>query len=166
MKGTDKQLIIIVAAILLLVVAALLVVLLRPEPQYRTDASPEAVVHNYLLALQNGDHELAYGALSPNLLGYPPDYQSFLDDVEGSYRFRMDSSQSLNVREATITRNSASVVVSETTFGDPDLFDSGPYTRTFTFKLRLENGQWKIAEGGDYWTGCWEQAPGDTNFCY
>ena len=38
----------------LLVIVAIIAVLRQPEPEYMLDDIPEGVVHNYLLALQQG----------------------------------------------------------------------------------------------------------------
>ena len=167
MKSTDKFLIGIVAGIGLLVVVAFLVVLTRPEPEYQDGDSPEAIVHNYLLALRQGDYERALEYLSPNLKGYPEDAQAFADDVDDSYSFRLDDRDvTIETQSATIRGNTATVEVLETSFSGGGLFSSGNYDRRFDMKLRQENGAWKLVDGDQYWTSCWEQAPSDDSYCW
>jgi hypothetical protein len=167
MKSTDKFLIGIATAIILLVVIAFLVVLTRPEPEYQSTDSPEAIVHNYLLALRNGDYERAHGYLSPSLKSYPENAEAFADDVDGSYSHRFeDRDVTLDTQSATIRGNTATVEVLETSFSSSGLFSSGNYTRSFDMKLRQENGEWKLVDGDRYWTSCWEKAPSDDSYCW
>jgi hypothetical protein len=167
MKSTDKFLIGITAAIILLIVIAFVVVLSRPEPEYQSADSPEAIVHNYLLALRQGDYERAYGYLSPGLKGYPDDAQAFADDVDDSYSFRLENQDvTIDIQSAAIRGNAATVEVLETSFSSGDLFSSGNYSQRFDMKLRQENGQWMLVDGERYWTSCWEKAPSDDSYCW
>lgn len=165
MKGSDKFLIGIVAGILLLIVVSVVVVLSRPKPEYRDDDSPEAVVHNYLLALRQEEYERAYGYLSPGLRGYPRDVEAFTEDVEDSYSFSFGNT-TIDVQSATIRGTSAMVEVLETSFsGGDDLFNSGNYERRFDMKLSQENGEWKLVDGNRYWTSCWEKVS-SSSYCW
>jgi hypothetical protein len=167
MKGNDKFLIGIIAAIGLLIVISFVVVLSQPEPEYQNDDTPEAVVHNYLLALRLKDHERAYGYLSPRLKGYPKDAEAFADDVDDSYSFSfVDRDVTIDTQSADIRGNMATVEVLETSFSEGDLFSSGNYERRFDMELRQENGQWKLVDGDRYWTSCWEQAPSNDSYCW
>jgi hypothetical protein len=167
MKSTDKFLIGIAAAIILLVVVAFLVVLTRPEPEYQSADSPEAIVHNYLLALLQADYERAHGYLSLSLKGYPENAQAFADDVDDSYSLRSDDRDvTIDTQSATIRGNMATVEVLETSFSSGDLFSSGNYSLRFDMKLRQENGEWKLVDGDRYWTSCWEKAPADDSYCW
>lgn len=166
MKNPDKFLIGIVAGILLLIVVAFVVVLTRPQPEYRNDDSPEAVVHNYLLALRLGDYETARESLSPNLKGYPKNAEAFADDVDENSRLRFDNRDvTLDAQSAVIRGNMATVEVLESSFTGGDLFNSGSYNRRFDMKLRQENGEWKLVHGDNYWTTCWERLPADATYC-
>jgi hypothetical protein len=166
MKGSDKFLIGIVAGILLLIVVSVVVVLSRPEPEYRNDGSPEAVVHNYLLALRQEEYERAYGYLWPNLLGYPRDADAFAEDVEDSYSFSFGDA-TLDVQSSAVRGATATVEVLRTSFsGGDDLFNSGNYEYRFDMKLCQHNGEWKLMGGDRYWTSCWEKAPGDSSYCW
>lgn len=157
MKGPDKYLIGIVVGIALLVAVSFIVVLLRPQPEYRTDDSPESIAHNYLLALRKGDYERAYEYLSTNLISYPADLQTFVEDVEDrSWLFRTDQDVSLNVQSARIIGDVATVKVLETRFSNNGLFDSGQYEGQFDMKVRLEGDTWKLFDGDYYWNSGWE----------
>ena len=139
----------------------------RPEPQYRSDASPEAVVHNYLLALRQRDYDRAYECLSSNLKSYPADVETFAEDVDDrSWNFRLDRDVSLNVQSATIRNNTATVEVLETVAYNNGPFDSGQNDRTFDMKLRQEKGTWKLVDGDSYWTSCWNRDKSDDSYCW
>lgn len=61
MKGIDKFLIVMVVGVVVLVGVVVAVVLLRSgEASYEPNSTPEAVAHDYLLALQWEDYERAY----------------------------------------------------------------------------------------------------------
>ncbi len=155
MKGSDKYLIGIVVGIALLVIVAFVVVLARPEPEYRDDDSPDAVVHNYLLALRKDDYQRAYEYLSPTLDGYPENLDTFIEDAEADYNFRQDRDVALKVDPAVIIANSATVSVLETQSFDGGPMDSGQRDRNFDMKLREHEGAWKLVIGESYWNSCW-----------
>ena len=50
--------------------------------EYQSDDGPGAVAYNYLLALAEKDFNRAYGYLSPDLPGYPPDVDQFILELE------------------------------------------------------------------------------------
>jgi tetrahydromethanopterin S-methyltransferase subunit F len=158
MKGTDKFLIGLVIGIVLLVVVAFSVVLLRSKPEYRSDDSPEAVVHNYLLALRQGDYERAYECLSSNLESYPEDIEAFVEDINDRKRvFSQNRDVALNVQPAKIVGNTAIVEVLETTFYSGGPLESGQDERRFDMKLRQEDGKWKLFDGDRYWNFSWNR---------
>lgn len=166
MKGTDKYLIGIVVGIVLLIVVALAVVLLRPEADYRSDVSPEAVVHNYLLALRKGNYERAYESLSPKLDNYPEDLDTFIENIDSQgWKFRLGGDVALNVQPATIRGEGATVEVLETIFSGNGLFDSGQSDNEFYMRLRQEEGTWKLFDGNRYWTRCWNQEDSKLYWC-
>jgi hypothetical protein len=135
MKSTDRFLIGIVVGIILLVVAAFVVTLTRPEPTYQA----EDVAHNYLLALQEEDHQRAYGYLSPTLEGYPVSVERFAENVEDSrWRFRLDADTTLAVESVRVTGNRAVVDVRESRF----------------------HGEWKIVDSDYYFARCWKDSKG------
>ena len=156
MKGTDKFLVGIVVGIVLLVVVAFSVVLLQPKPEYRSADSPDAVVHNYLLALRRLEYERAYEYLSPDLKSYPQDIDAFIEDVKDQpWNFAQDRDVALNVQSTKIVGDTATVEVLETNFNSVGLLDGGQYERHFDMKLRQEGGKWKIYDGVRYWYFRW-----------
>lgn len=162
MKGTDKFLVAIVAGIVLLVVVVFLVVLLRPEPEYKAEDTPEGVVHNYLLALQKGDYEKALNYLSSNVRHAPKDVDEFVDDMDGcSWRFRdLDRDSSLIVLSADIRGDRAEVQIKQTVFYSGDVFNSDLSESEFEMTLKQQNGDWKLVDGERYWCSCWNDVSG------
>ena len=160
-KGNDRFLIGVVAGVVLLVMVAFVVVLRRPLPSYRPDDTPEGVVHNYLLALRQGEYERAYGYLSPELVHYPASAAEFAADVEQwRWEFHLDEDITLVVESARIDGNRATVVVQETTFYSGGLFNSNQYTRPFTMTLEHSGDRWLIREADSYVLYCWTQIEG------
>ena len=164
MKTTDKFLTGIVIGIVVLVVVAFAFALLRPEPAYLPDGTPDAAAHNYLLALQQSDYERAYQYLSPSLRGYPESAEEFATNVEdNSWNFRLDQgSVSLEVTSTAVTGNRATVRVLETRFNENGLFDSSQYTDTFEMHLERSSSEadWKIIDSNSYWAWCWDNIKG------
>jgi hypothetical protein len=162
MKGTDKFLIGIVTGIVLLVVVVFLVVLLRPEPEYLDEKTPEDVAHNYLLALQKGDYERALGNLSSSVVNVPKDVDEFIEDIDNcSWRFRdLDRDTSLIVVSADIRGERAEVQIKQTVFYSGDMFDSDLYESEFEMTLKQQNDVWKLINGDNYWCYCWNEKGG------
>jgi hypothetical protein len=161
-RGTDKFLIGIVAGVIVLVCAAFLMVLLRPAPSYRADDTPENVVHNYLLAVQQKDYARGIGYLSEDLRGRPKTAERFASDVSKySWRFRSDNANtSWVVQKSDITGDLADVSVQETQFYGNSLFGSSQYTNTVRFQLHREDGAWKLFNADAYWMDCWDNNGG------
>lgn len=161
MKTTDKMLIGIVVAIVLLIAAALAITLMRPEPTYGAEDTPEGVTHNYLLALQRDEFDRAFGYLSPTLKGYPVTVERFVDDIhDNSWSFRLDTDTTLMVGAASVTGNNATVRVRESRFEGGNLFGSGQSTLDIEMQLHREDGEWKIVNAFDYFAMCWNEANG------
>ena len=156
MKRTDRYLVGLVIGIVILVIVAFVVTLSKPEAEYQADGSPDAAVHNYLLALQKDDYERAYGYLSPSIVNYPQTLGDFSRDIK-NYRwdFRLDENVSLQVQSAREVGDRAFVAVQETRFSGGGLFDSGQYLNKFEMELIQENGDWKIVGGDSYMAYCW-----------
>jgi hypothetical protein len=157
MQSSTKFLIGIVIGIVLLVIITFSVVMLRPEPTYQDDTTPDGAAHNYLLAIQNQDYERAF-AYIPEQYRYPEDADDMATTIEkNSWEFDTDGDFSLAV-ESTRMRGEeqALVTVRKTTFYNNGLFSSGQSTRTFTVRMMLEDGAWKVKEGESYWSdSCW-----------
>lgn len=159
MKKTDKLLIGIVTGIVLLVVAAFGVALGKPKQAYQAEDKPEGVGFNYLFALQQKDYARAYGYLSPTLRHYPPDAESFTNDVRNNYVTGglEDSSTTLEIVSVDIVGNQAFVEFRRTDFYAGDLFNS--YQSSYNFTMTLErdgSGGWKIVHSDNYWLWCWD----------
>lgn len=164
MKRKDTFLIGIVAGIILLVVVAFVVAMMRPEPTFQPETTPEGVAHNYLLALQQRDLVRAYGYLDPGLPGFPSTLDLFTRDLT-SYTGALDTNQSSSsweVLSSTVTNNRASVDVRETYFSQGGLFGSGQYSSTFVMSLVRDDPEanWKLTGADRYWAWCWNETEG------
>ena len=158
MRNSDKFLIGIVAGILLIVIAAFVIIMTRPEATYQEDGSPESVAHNYLLALESGEYERAYGYLSPTVRCYPKSTTIFTRDVESNnWNFREDEDNNLSVKSAEINGSRATVQVLETRFYGGDLFDSGQRTNIFEMELQLVDEEWKVVDSEYYFAWSWNR---------
>ncbi|NIM96395.1 MAG: hypothetical protein GTO18_22070 [Anaerolineales bacterium] len=156
MKGTDRFLIAFVIGVVILVVIAFAVTLLRPEPEYQVEDSPEGVAHNYLLALQKEDYERAYSYLSRQLEGYPTSTEDFTEDVQDySWAFRSGRNSTLTIESVDVADYKADVTVRETQFYGGGIFDSSQSINTFEMFLQMEHGDWKIADSEYYFAYCW-----------
>jgi hypothetical protein len=163
MKNADKGLIGIVAAIAVIAIAAITAVLLQPEAEYRTDDSPEATAHNYLLALRQQEYDRAHECLSSRLPEYPRNGRVLANDLEKTYSFRIDEDEALSVQPAAISGSTAQVEVLRTTFSSDGMFGSGQANSRFEMKLRKEEGHWKLVDSDRYWSDCWN---GNTTMWY
>jgi hypothetical protein len=163
MRGSDKFLLGIVAGVVVLIAAALAIFANQPEPSFVADDGPEGVVHNYLLALIQGDDERAYAYLSPELEDYPESVDQFQKDLEVfSYRYADQESVDLVIVSSETEGDEAEVEVRETVYYDGDMFNASQYSQTIIFTLEQIGGQWKI-DGGDYYFAyCWNSPDG----CY
>ena len=155
MKTTDRVLLGIVLGAVLLAGSAFALVLLKPEPTYLAEDTPEGVVHNYLLALQREDYSRAYGYVSPNLSGYLRSAQQFEQEVEDSYQFQGINEGSFSIATAAVEGTQATVEIRETIFYGGGLFDSGQYINTFKVDLTHVGGEWKITDSESYFLSCW-----------
>lgn len=161
MRSQDKLLVGIVVGIIVLVLGVFSLTLLRPEAEYLLDDDPEGAVHNYLLALQNGDFELAYKYLSGDLPGYPLTLDRFEEYVDrNSYVFHEGSDNTLSVDSADIDGDHSTVRVRETRFYTNGLFDSSQRINVFEVRLRLELGEWRIYGADAYFVNCWASVDG------
>jgi hypothetical protein len=152
MKGTNKFLVGMVIGIVVLIVVALVVVMTRPAPTFRAEDTAEGVAYNYLLALQQGDYERAYGYISPDINCYPSNADRFISDL--NWDASLDGS-SLSVDIAFTTRQRATVSVQETRFSQGDLLDSSQYTYSFDILLKRDGDTWKITTADRYWSWRW-----------
>jgi hypothetical protein len=152
----DRFLTGILVGIAILIVAALLVFFTRQNQQlYIADNTPDAVVHNYTLAVLNKDYPKAYGYLSdlankPTLAEFS---QSFLIG-------KLDPANAgIKIGKVEITGDHAGVAVSMV-YQPNDPFSTG-YSNAGSAELIQQNGIWKIASMPTYnlWDSIWYQAP-------
>lgn len=152
----DRFLIAILAVIAVLVVAALVIFSFRKGHEtYLNEDSPVSVVHDYILALQNGDYQQAYTYLVD--ASYKPDLLYFQQTLSND-QYSISNSQA-QVGSGQTEGDQALVSVFLTQ-GSSGLF-SQPYQNTQTASLIRQNGSWKISSAPyPYWSYDWYQAPG------
>jgi len=147
----DRALFVILAVIGLLVILAVVLYILRAEPQeYVSDLSPAGVVHNYVLALQNGDYARAYSYIHES--GKKPTLTTF----QRSF-LRTESTLShagVHLGEVEIIDENALVTLT-IVHSSEDPFDTG-WDETTKALLVLQDGEWKIASmPNPYWGWDW-----------
>ncbi len=150
----DRFLLGILIFIGLLVIAALTLFFARHEDQtYGTEGTPEGVIRNYVLALQNYDFERAYGYLADKENKPSLDYfrQAFLN-------------RQLDITNAAIQIGKVEMVASDQALVDvtvvyaaTDPFSSGSSSH-MTASLEMQNGAWRITNMPyPYWGWDWYQ---------
>jgi hypothetical protein len=151
----DRFLLAILAVIGILIVLALVLFFLRRGSQnYLTDNSPAAVVHNYVLALQKGNFQRAYGYLDEK--GEKPSFtqfhQAFINNQLNT------STAAVQLGEVTITGDQATVSVILLQSGGGAFADTYRNTQAATTVRKM--GTWKIdTMPFPYWSYDWYQAP-------
>jgi hypothetical protein len=137
---TDRFLIGILVFIAVLVIAAVALFFFRGEQQvYGTEDTPDGVVKNYALAIQNMDFEKAYGYIAEreNKPTYEMFRQAFLTRV-------LDTSNSaLQIGKVTRDSNETAWVEVSVLYASSGLFDNG-WSNNDKGTLVLQNGAWKI----------------------
>jgi hypothetical protein len=152
----DRFLTGILIGIGVLVLAAVAIfVTRRDQAAYVVESTPDAVVHNYVLALLNKDYPKAYGYLAAL------DHKPTLDEFRQSFAIgRLNPGDSgVKIGSAEVTGDNAAVEVSMVyTPGDP--FSSSS-SSVGSAQLVLQNGAWKISSMPAYnlWDYGWYQAP-------
>lgn len=150
----DRFLTGILVGIAVLVVVALTVFFLRKDSQvYSSENTPEATVHNYVLAVLNGDYEKAYGYLAD--LEDKPTYEQFRDAfIKGMVN---PNNTAVDIGHSEINNDTASVEVS-LIYGPGDPFSTG-YRDVQRAILVKQGGAWKLSSfpGYYYWDYNWYQ---------
>ena len=150
----DRFLLGILLFIIVLVIAAVALFFIRQDTQaYRLDDSPENVIYNYALALQNQDFELAYSYLAEQ--ENRPDYTYFR---QAFLSRQLDlSSNAIRVGEVTSLDESEALVSVTVLYASSGPFAEG-WSSTETATLLQQDGQWKISYMPyPYWGWDWYQ---------
>ncbi len=151
----DRFLIGILAAIGVLIVAAVVIFLVRGNDQaYLPEDTPEGVVHNFVLAIQQRDVERAYGYLADK------DYKPTYDEVRRAILVENigDTNNGVEIIGSDIKGDEATVDVSIIFSG------GGPFRETYstsgTALLIRQNGAWKIESMSyPFWSWNWYSEP-------
>ena len=152
----DRFLIGILIGIGVLILAALAVFFSRQNRQtYSPDDTPDGVVHNYILAVLNGNYQKAYGYLAD--LENKPSYDTFRRSfATGTVN---PSNTGVTIGKTDVTGDDATVEVNTmNTQGDPF---SSELSNTGSAQLVKQNGGWKISSMTAYnlWDYNWYQPP-------
>lgn len=135
----DRFLLIILAGVGLLTISAIAVFFIRQNSQaYGPEDTPDGVLRNYVLAINQEDYAKAYGYLQDTEI--KPDFEKF----EQRLRARTGSIQqtAFKIISVDVTEHEATIEVVLTREGY-DLFDSR-YSSNRTVILVLQDGAWKL----------------------
>ena len=150
----DRFLTGILIGIGVLIIAALAVFFIRKDSQtYISEDTPKGVVHNYIVAVLNKDHEKAYGYLAD--LDHKPTFEQFRNAfVTGGLN---PGSSAVDVGESEITGDDAYVEVAMI-YNPSDPFSSG-YRDVQRAILVKQGGAWKLSAMPTYylWEHSWYQ---------
>jgi hypothetical protein len=157
MARTDKYVIVFVAGVIALVIVALVFAGMQPEKTYLDGDGPEAVAHNYLLALEQGDYDRAYAHLSPALEGYPQSAVEFARQVRREpWAFPTEENSSALALLAIEERGAwADAEVRMTSNYGNGLLGFNRRTDEFDLQLEQTDVGWKIAGGDRLFAYCW-----------
>jgi hypothetical protein len=153
----DRFLVGILIGIAILIVVALAIFFIRrDQATYISEATPDGVVHNYVLAILNRDYQKAYSYLAD--LDHKPDIAEFKQAFTTG---RLSpSTDGIKVGQVVVTGDTATVQISIVyTPGDP--FGSDGSNNVGSAQLVQQNGAWKISAMPTYnlWDFIWYQAP-------
>jgi hypothetical protein len=144
---------ILIGIAVLAVLATALFFLRQSRQEYSEEDTPQGVVQNYVLALQKGDYQRAYGYLSAN--GQPEFSKFRLDLLNQRSQFADAAVEVLSVQvmgkdanvSLSILRNNGGL------FGDLS-------REAQSAALIQENAKWKIAQMPyPFWSFDWYQLP-------
>jgi hypothetical protein len=146
----DRFLIGILAAIAVLIVFSLVLFFTRTSPpSYLPETTPENIVHNYVLALQENNFERAQGYLVE--AEGKPSVGEFAAVLTNFNRYEDVGAQILSSQEF----NQEAFVEMDLIHRSNGLFDNG-WTERVTASLIKQDGQWKItAMPYPYWDFSW-----------
>lgn len=151
----DRFLIGILVFIGLLVVAALVLFFVNPtQPAYQPEGTPEGVVNNYLLAIQDRDLERAYSYLAD--LEHKPTQLAFSQAILNNTLYSEEYAIQVE-RVETLGEDEVWVLVS-VHYLSTGPFESG-WSNQDHAALVKQNGAWKITYMPyPYWGYDWYQA--------
>ena len=148
----DRFLTGILIGIVVLVVVALAVFFIRRDTRtYISEAAPEGVVHNYILAVLDNDYEKAYTYLAD--LENKPTFEQFRDAfVTGVVN---PDNSTVDIGSSEINADTASVEVAMI-YNPSDPFSTG-YRDVQRAILVKQGGQWKLSSmpGYYFWEFSW-----------
>jgi len=131
---------IILAGIGLLVISTIVLFIIRRNSQtYGPEDTPEGVLRNYILAINQEDYNIAYSYL-PDVEA-KPDYEEFEQRMSN----KIDSirQNALKIISVDISGNEAKIKVVITQGGSDPFFDNG-HSINQTVLLGLHDGAWKL----------------------
>lgn len=150
----DRFLTGILIGIAVLVILALTVFFIRKDSQsYVSGDTPEGVVHNYVLAVLNGDYQKAYGYLAD--LDGKPTYEEFRNAfIKGMVN---PNNSAVDVGKSRVSNDTASVEVA-LIYNPSDPFSTS-YRDTERAILVRQDGGWKLSAfpGYYFWAYDWYQ---------
>lgn len=144
-RSSDRLLLFLLAGVGIVLLAGIVALLLvgSRKPAEFSEGSPEKVVQQYLIALENGRWEEAYGYLSDSVKTDTPEGKNVKQDYERRV-VRRESSTRIILERSEATGSDATVAVSISTFRSTGPLDTSEFSQRIDFRLRLEGGQWKI----------------------
>jgi hypothetical protein len=151
----DKFLTGILIGIGVLILLALGLFFLRQDKRdYVVEASPDGVVHNYVLAVLNKDYQKAYGYLAD--LEHKPTYEEFRQ----SFFNGMVNPGDVGVEVGSVEINKDEAVVSLSVYySNSDPFSSR-YASEDRSLLVKQNNAWKLSSmPSNFWDYNWYQEP-------
>jgi hypothetical protein len=134
---SDKMLVWIVIVIAVLAAAAVLVYSFREEVAYIDENTPEAVVHDFVLAIQREDYKKAYGFVLADIK-----YEEFLEySVNNTYQ-----EYGIIIERSEILDKGTAIVEYLVVVESQSLVDSSySYPESTTLTIKEEGGDWNIS---------------------
>ncbi|HBX70100.1 MAG TPA: hypothetical protein DEH25_12170 [Chloroflexi bacterium] len=137
----DRFLIVILGIIGLLAVAALGSFFMRQNSQsYGPDDTPEGVIRNYVLALNLGDYEKAYGYIATNNL--KPDFEDFERRLIERKSQLLETT--IRIISTEINDNHATIILNTAREGVDPFNQARGYSQSAA--LIFQDGSWKIVD--------------------
>ncbi len=151
----DRFLTGILIGIGVLILLALILFFTRQDKRdYVADASPEGVVHNYVLAVLNKDYQKGYGYLAD--LKHKPTYEEFRQSFFNGMVNPSDAG--VDIGSVEINGNEAGVTLA-IYYSSTDPFSSR-YASEDRALLVKQNDEWKLSSMPyNFWDFNWYQEP-------